>query len=203
MLGKKSGASQFIFYPPHFFACPYFKYSIDSLSHGACASMTRSLTRRSVFNVPIRRDFEHVENVLHEKITASPRRVGHMAWLNRKASFRRSDCRDRAAGVELTDSRAVLLSAVRATIAPIRVTGVLASSGNGGRMAFVGESSRPGTGRRMLAMPISGDFGASRHSDIKDVRRVEFESIHLLAVELSCRSNCHQKVGVPLRRKDS
>ena len=27
-----------------------------------------------VFNVPNSRDFEHVENVLHEKITASPRR---------------------------------------------------------------------------------------------------------------------------------
>ena len=29
-----------------------------------------------VFNVQNPRDFEHVENVLHEKITASPRPVG-------------------------------------------------------------------------------------------------------------------------------
>ena len=34
---------------PHFFACSYFKYSIDGLSHRAWASMSRSLTRRSVF----------------------------------------------------------------------------------------------------------------------------------------------------------
>ena len=32
-----------------------------------------------VFNVPISRDFEHVENVLHENFTSSDRRVKRLA----------------------------------------------------------------------------------------------------------------------------
>lgn len=92
---------------------------------------------------------------------------------------------------------------VRATIRPIRATSVLTLSGKGGRLAFVGESSRRGTGRMMLAMPISGGFGASRLSGGKAERCDEFETNHLLLAEPCCRSSCHPNIGVPTRRKDS
>ena len=117
--------------------------------------------------------------------------------------FGSTDCGDHAVGGRFKRDERVLLSAVRATIESTCVIGVLAFGGNGGRMAFVGESSRPGTRRRMLAMPISGDFGVPRHSDIETRRCAEFESIDLLVVAAVGRSNCHQKVGILIRRKDS
>lgn len=86
---------------------------------------------------------------------------------------------------------------VRDIIEPIRVTSVLALRGTSGRLAFVGESSRGGTGRTMLAMPISGGFGASRLSGGKGARCVEFETNHLLLSEPCCRSSCHRTLEFP------
>lgn len=67
----------------------------------------------------------------------------------------------------------------------------MASSGMSGRLAFVGESSRRGTGRRMLAMPICGGFGASRQSDLRTHLSEDFGSFHLLLGEVCCRSSWH------------
>lgn len=77
---------------------------------------------------------------------------------------------------------------VRNTIPPIRATGVLALSGKDGRMALIRESSRRGTGRRMLAMPISCGFGASRLSGQEASHSKKFETNHLLLREVCCRS---------------
>ena len=67
----------------------------------------------------------------------------------------------------------------------------MASSGMRGRLAFVGESSRRGTGRRMLAMLICGGFGASRQSDLRTCSSDGFGAFHLLLDEVCCRSSCH------------
>ena len=67
----------------------------------------------------------------------------------------------------------------------------MASSGMSGRLAFVGESSRRGTGRRMLAMPICGGFGASRQSDLRTRSSDDFVAFHLLLDEACCRSSWH------------
>ena len=68
---------------------------------------------------------------------------------------------DRVGDTAKTGVRTLRSPVVRDTIEPIRATGVLALSGTDGRMASVGESSRRGTGRRMLAMPICGGIGVS------------------------------------------
>ena len=81
--------------------------------------------------------------------------------------------------------------ALIATIELIDAVGVLASSGTSRRTAFVGESSRRGTGRRMLAMPICGGFGASRQSDLRTCSSDDFGAFHLLLDEVCCRSSCH------------
>lgn len=67
----------------------------------------------------------------------------------------------------------------------------MASSGMSGRLAFVGESGRRGTRRRMLAMPICGGFGASRLSDLRTRSSDDFGSFHLLLGEVCCRSSWH------------
>jgi hypothetical protein len=85
---------------------------------------------------------------------------------------------------------------LRATIRAIRASGALAFGGKGRRMAFVGESGRRGTGRMMLAMPISGGFGASRLSGCQVNCSREFESNHLLLAEQRCRSSCHCKLEI-------
>ena len=70
----------------------------------------------------------------------------------------------------------------------------MASSGMSGRLAFVGESGKRGTGRRMLAMPICGGFGASRQSDIRTCSSDDFGSFHLLLDEERCRSSWHLRM---------
>jgi hypothetical protein len=60
----------------------------------------------------------------------------------------------------------------------------MASSGMSGRLAFVGESGRRGTVRRMLAMPICGGFGASRQSGHWTRSSEDFGSFHLLLGEV-------------------
>ena len=93
--------------------------------------------------------------------------------------------------------------ALIATIELIDAVGVLASSGTSRRTAFVGESSRRGTGRRMLAMPISGGFGASRLSGYETECSQRFESIHLLLTNMCCRFTWHCNIGNLKRRNDS
>ena len=70
----------------------------------------------------------------------------------------------------------------------------MASSGMSGRLAFVGESSRRGTGRRMLAMLNCGGFGASRQTDLQTRSSDDFGAFHLLLDEVCCRSSCHLRM---------
>lgn len=66
----------------------------------------------------------------------------------------------------------------------------------GVRTAILGESGRGGTGRTMLAMQNSGDFGASRLSGGQTAHCERFELKHLLLVEPCCRSSWHLNIGV-------
>ena len=94
-------------------------------------------------------------------------------------------------------------SVLIATIELILAVGALASSGTSGRTAFVGESSRRGTVRRMLAMPISGGFGASRLSGYETGCSQRFELNHLLFTNTCCRFTWYCNIGNLKRRKDS